>query len=209
MLSMLRSRLAARVVAPSFAAATAVAPLTSQFSTLSITLAPKKKTASPKKAPAKKPAPKPKKIKRTVSAYCFFVKDAFVNDREELMAVPFKERAALLRQKWNSLSQSELNKYNELHEKDAERNAAEVAEKIKNGPPKRPLTGYFTWLMEERPTLIAHNPGASSKELIKLGAEGWKNLPEYEKQTYNHEAAKNLAKWSAQYAKWKVQQEAA
>lgn len=42
--------------------------------------------------------------------------------------------------------------------------------------PKRPVTSFFKFLKQVRPTLIAKNPTTSATEIIKIASQHWHQL---------------------------------
>lgn len=58
----------------------------------------------------------------------------------------------------------------------------------KAGAPKRPLSAYFLWSQENRPTFVSQNPGVKVTEIAKLMGAAWKGLSEQEKAPYQAKA---------------------
>ena len=58
----------------------------------------------------------------------------------------------------------------------------------KAGAPKRPLSAYFLWSQEHRPTFVSQNKGVKVTEIAKLMGAAWKGLSEQEKAPYQDKA---------------------
>ncbi|NXN22214.1 TFAM factor, partial [Nycticryphes semicollaris] len=71
--------------------------------------------------------------------------------------------------------------------------------------PKRPLTAYFRFLKENRPTFRQNNPEMSNMELVKKLAGAWKELPASQKQVYEDARKTDWQKYSEQLAAYKAQ----
>ncbi|NXJ69769.1 TFAM factor, partial [Rostratula benghalensis] len=71
--------------------------------------------------------------------------------------------------------------------------------------PKRPLTSYFRFLKENRPTFRQNNPEMSNMELVKKLAGAWKELPASQKQVYEDASKTDWQKYSEQLAAYKAQ----
>ncbi|XP_050311024.1 transcription factor A, mitochondrial-like [Anthonomus grandis grandis] len=54
--------------------------------------------------------------------------------------------------------------------------------------PKKPLTGYFKFIVEKRPILLKENPTVPNTEAIKILAAQWRELAPSEKTKYEQEA---------------------
>ncbi|XP_077062138.1 transcription factor A, mitochondrial [Siphateles boraxobius] len=52
------------------------------------------------------------------------------------------------------------------------------------GPPKRPLTGYMTYVKEMQPTFSRQNPGLKNVDIIRKLAEKWRMLTPEQKQPF-------------------------
>lgn len=50
--------------------------------------------------------------------------------------------------------------------------------------PKKPLTPYFRFMRETRPSLLAKNPNLKTGEVVKQMAKQWETVDEKQKQTY-------------------------
>ncbi|CAM4707272.1 unnamed protein product [Leuciscus chuanchicus] len=53
------------------------------------------------------------------------------------------------------------------------------------GPPKRPLTGYMTYVKEMQPNFSRQNPGLKNVDIIRKLAEKWRMLTPEQKQELN------------------------
>ncbi|KAG8435559.1 hypothetical protein GDO86_013482 [Hymenochirus boettgeri] len=61
--------------------------------------------------------------------------------------------------------------------------------------PKRPMTAYFRFCVEKRPTFVKHHPGVKNIELTKMIALEWKGLPDSVKETYKAESRTEMLKY--------------
>jgi hypothetical protein len=73
--------------------------------------------------------------------------------------------------------------------KAAEKQATKKKTKDENAP-KRPLSPFFNYQAQVRPTLKASNPGLSNTELVKALAEQWRNLTAEGKRPYEQMSEK-------------------
>ncbi|NXY32416.1 TFAM factor, partial [Pomatorhinus ruficollis] len=71
--------------------------------------------------------------------------------------------------------------------------------------PKRPLTAYFRFLMDNRSAFREKNPGVSNLELIKKLAGAWKELPASQKQVYEEAKKTDWKRYGEQMAAYKAQ----
>uniref|UniRef100_A0A8C3TUC5 Transcription factor A, mitochondrial n=1 Tax=Catharus ustulatus TaxID=91951 RepID=A0A8C3TUC5_CATUS len=71
--------------------------------------------------------------------------------------------------------------------------------------PKRPLTAYLRFVMDNRPAFREKNPEASSVELIKKLAGAWKELPASQKQVYEEARKTDWKKYGELMAAYKAQ----
>eukprot|EP00287_Rhodomonas_sp_CCMP768_P021230 CAMPEP_0202814960 /NCGR_PEP_ID=MMETSP1389-20130828/5946_1 /ASSEMBLY_ACC=CAM_ASM_000865 /TAXON_ID=302021 /ORGANISM="Rhodomonas sp., Strain CCMP768" /LENGTH=215 /DNA_ID=CAMNT_0049486831 /DNA_START=71 /DNA_END=718 /DNA_ORIENTATION=+ len=73
--------------------------------------------------------------------------------------------------------------------------------KAKDDVPKRPLTAYFRFSMEQRPILKKSNPELSNQDVLKKMGEMWRELSAAQKKPFQDAAAKELDAWNALYGK--------
>ncbi|NXU65718.1 TFAM factor, partial [Horornis vulcanius] len=71
--------------------------------------------------------------------------------------------------------------------------------------PKRPLTAYLRFVVDNRPAFREKNPGASNLELIKKLAGAWKELPASQKQVYEEAKKTDWKRYGEQMAAYKAQ----
>ncbi|XP_005534194.1 PREDICTED: transcription factor A, mitochondrial [Pseudopodoces humilis] len=71
--------------------------------------------------------------------------------------------------------------------------------------PKRPLTAYLRFVMDNRPAFREKNPEASNLELIKKIAGAWKELPASQKQVYEEARKTDWKRYGEQMAAYKAQ----
>uniref|UniRef100_A0A8C5UDA0 HMG box domain-containing protein n=1 Tax=Malurus cyaneus samueli TaxID=2593467 RepID=A0A8C5UDA0_9PASS len=71
--------------------------------------------------------------------------------------------------------------------------------------PKRPLTAYLRFVVENRSAFREKNPEASNLELIKKIAGAWKELPASQKQVYEEARKTDWKRYGEQMAAYKAQ----
>ncbi|XP_066180348.1 transcription factor A, mitochondrial [Sylvia atricapilla] len=71
--------------------------------------------------------------------------------------------------------------------------------------PKRPLTAYLRFVMDNRPAFREQNPGVSNLELIKKLAGAWRELPASQKQVYEEAKKTDWKRYGEQMAAYKAQ----
>ncbi|NXD44207.1 TFAM factor, partial [Copsychus sechellarum] len=71
--------------------------------------------------------------------------------------------------------------------------------------PKRPLTAYLRFVIDNRPAFREKNPEASNLELIKKLAGAWKELPASQKQIYEEARKTDWKRYGEQMAAYKAQ----
>ncbi|XP_029465631.1 transcription factor A, mitochondrial [Rhinatrema bivittatum] len=71
--------------------------------------------------------------------------------------------------------------------------------------PKRPLTAYFRYSVEQQPVLKKYNPDLKLGELAKKIGLAWKELPASQKQPYEAAAAADLQIYKDELARYKAQ----
>lgn len=74
---------------------------------------------------------------------------------------------------------------------------------IPTQPPKKPLTAYFLFMDEQRPSVKEENPGAKIGELAKIIGAKWKELDEESKVVYVEQANKAKEAYLKQLALFK------
>ncbi|XP_072883376.1 transcription factor A, mitochondrial isoform X2 [Hemitrygon akajei] len=72
-------------------------------------------------------------------------------------------------------------------------------------PPKRPLTAYLRYVVEQQPILINQNPDLTVTERIKCIAQGWRQLTADQKQPYETAASDSRVKYRLEMAAFKAQ----
>ncbi|XP_041877646.1 transcription factor A, mitochondrial isoform X3 [Corvus kubaryi] len=74
-----------------------------------------------------------------------------------------------------------------------------------NQRPKRPLTAYLRFVIDNRPAFREKNPESSNLELIKKLACAWKDLPASQKQVYEEARKTDWKRYGEQMAAFKAQ----
>ncbi|NXQ29376.1 TFAM factor, partial [Alaudala cheleensis] len=71
--------------------------------------------------------------------------------------------------------------------------------------PKRPLTGYLRFVVDNRAAFREKNPEVSNLELVKKLAGAWKELPASQKQVYDEAGKTEWKRYGEQMAAYKAQ----
>jgi high mobility group protein B1 len=138
----------------------------------------------------------PNAPKRARSNYIFFCinnRDKIKNNNPEMSA---KEVIQELGNRWKKLSKSEKKKYDKMSLKDKERYNEEMKNytppsgTIVKGPkPKRSLSAYLFFCVEQRPLIKKKFPQYSAKEITTELGKSWKSLKNRSK--YEEKAKKD------------------
>merc|ERR1712024_303195 len=75
--------------------------------------------------------------------------------------------------------------------------------------PKRPMSAYFLFMNENRPTVRRDNPDASIGEVAKILGKMWGEIEPEEKAKFDKEAAVAKKKWEAEKAAYAKKAKAA
>jgi len=119
------------------------------------------------------------------------------------------DRLKQLAEKYKALSAEEKQVYVDKTAQDKERYEKEIstwrAENPK--PPKRPLSAYMLWAMQERPKLKAEQPNLAGRagfvEMARLLGQRWKELPLADKKPFEQQAALAAQQHKAEVSKLK------
>ncbi|XP_057259360.1 transcription factor A, mitochondrial isoform X2 [Pezoporus wallicus] len=71
--------------------------------------------------------------------------------------------------------------------------------------PKRPMTAYLRFLVENRPVFKQKHPEINSKELLKKMAGAWRELPASQKQVYEEASKTEWQRYEKEVAAYKAQ----
>ncbi|XP_074092262.1 transcription factor A, mitochondrial [Macrotis lagotis] len=71
--------------------------------------------------------------------------------------------------------------------------------------PKKPLTAYLRFTVEQRPIFKEQNPDLKSKEIIKKLAEAWRELPESQKKVYEEATKADFKVYKEEVSKYKAE----
>ncbi|KAM4670099.1 transcription factor A, mitochondrial isoform 2-T2 [Amazona ochrocephala] len=71
--------------------------------------------------------------------------------------------------------------------------------------PKRPLTAYFRFLVENRPVFKQKNPEINGRELLRKMAGAWRELPASQKQVYEEASKTEWQRYGKEVAAYKAQ----
>ncbi|KAK7134343.1 hypothetical protein R3I93_017680 [Phoxinus phoxinus] len=73
------------------------------------------------------------------------------------------------------------------------------------GPPKRPLTGYMTYVKETQPTFSRQNPGLKNVDIIRKLAEKWRMLTPEQKQPFQDSSLASREQYKLALKTYKAQ----
>ncbi|KAG9484968.1 hypothetical protein GDO78_008197 [Eleutherodactylus coqui] len=76
-------------------------------------------------------------------------------------------------------------------------------QQLEEGLPKRPLSSFFRFVSEHRPTLAKQYPEAKLTEISKILALEWKGLSESARKRYVEAANEELSKYKSEVRKYK------
>ena len=159
-------------------------------------------TESTKKKTVKKDKNAPKK---PLSGYVFFSIEERPNILKEDPNIGFGDISKKLSEKWKSLSENEkipyINKSNDDKERfktemekynisvsepneEENKNDKKKRKKKNKDAPKKPLSAYLFFSMEERPKITEKDPNLKFVDITKMVAEKWKSLNEKDKAPY-------------------------
>uniref|UniRef100_A0A8C5LIE4 HMG box domain-containing protein n=1 Tax=Jaculus jaculus TaxID=51337 RepID=A0A8C5LIE4_JACJA len=127
----------------------------------------------------------PKKPKGKMSACAFFVQTCREEHKKKNPEVPVNFA------RWKTMSSKEKSKFDEMVKAD------KVNEKMDPNAPKRPLSGFFLFCSEFRPTIKSTNPGISIGDVAKKLGEISNNLSDSEKQPTISKAEKDVADYKS------------
>lgn len=184
-------------------------------------------TESTKKKTVKKDKNAPKK---PLTAYVFFSIEERSNILKDDPNINFGDISKKLSEKWKSLSENEkipyINKSNEDKERfkkemdeykisesdeDIEENKKSEKKKRKKknkDEPKKALSAYLFFSMEERPKITEKDPKMNFPDITKKVAEKWNSLDEKDKAPYVIKANNDKERYKRdmeQYVKSKVE----
>jgi high mobility group protein B1 len=148
--------------------------------------------------------------KRPMSSYMLWMKDNRANIVKEIGTKDIGPVGKAAGEKWNALSDKEKKTYNEKadklkagYEKDlkaftdaggvVQARKSKTAEKAKKDPnaPKRPLSAYILFSMDERPRIVKKlGKDAKVTEVTKALGEVWQTLSDEKQKPYQEKAAK-------------------
>jgi len=82
-----------------------------------------------------------------------------------------------------------------------------VTKKVKRSPykskhPKRPITGYIAYLMDNRQRIIKENPGQGFGFPAQVASKEWAKLPQAQKAKYEAVAAKDKERYAKEIASY-------
>jgi hypothetical protein len=133
--------------------------------------------AAPAAAPGKrkKSAGAPKSPQ---SAYLFYMSDAFAALRKRIGGkVSVTDIARAVAQQWAALSAEQRAPFEQLAEADSKRYYAEKAEYEATLPPKRALSAYSFFVVEQRTKILEANPQLSFADVGRELGRRWNELP--------------------------------
>jgi hypothetical protein len=116
--------------------------------------------------------------KSPMSAFLFYTRDAFAAMRKAIGGkVSVSQIAGAARDQWAALSTEQRAPYEALALAERERYSREKAEYELTLPPKRALSPYSYFIVEQRPSIIASNPNMSFADVGRELGRQWSALP--------------------------------
>ncbi|KAG1936090.1 transcription factor A, mitochondrial [Pimephales promelas] len=73
------------------------------------------------------------------------------------------------------------------------------------GPPKRPLTGYMTYVKEMQPSFSRQNPGLKNVDIVRKLAEKWRMLTPEQKQPFQDSSLESRKQYKLALETYKAQ----
>ncbi|ETV97874.1 hypothetical protein H310_09199 [Aphanomyces invadans] len=164
----------------------------------------------------------PNAPKRALTPFMFFGKECREILKVEMPHLGFLEVSSEIGRRWAQVSDQDKKKYEKMAQSDKDRYQDEKdqytpdpeyenAGKTKGArgknkdpnAPKRPLSAYFFFCQEVRPTIREKNPTKSITEIAPLLAEQWRLLPEKKRTKYHKLASDAKANYQTALATYK------
>jgi len=112
------------------------------------------------------------------SAYLFYMSDAFAALRKRIGGkVSVTDIARAVAQQWAALSPEQRAPFEQLADADSKRYYAEKAEYEATLPPKRALSAYSFFVVEQRTKILEANPQLSFADVGRELGRRWNELP--------------------------------
>ncbi|CAE1309009.1 TFAM [Acanthosepion pharaonis] len=70
-------------------------------------------------------------------------------------------------------------------------------------PPKRPVSSFFEFMLNNRQDIITNNPGISTKDVVRRSAEMYKNLSDGDRKVLQDRAGERMQQYKQQYKAFK------
>eukprot|EP00934_Nitzschia_sp_Nitz4_P007949 Nitzschia sp. Nitz4//scaffold2_size372955//188557//189679//NITZ4_000428-RA/size372955-snap-gene-0.32-mRNA-1//1//CDS//3329546793//7939//frame0 len=158
----------------------------------------------------------PNKPKRAMSAYFLFSQAMRETVKAENPEAAFGEIARLLSAKYKALSDKELKKWTKKAEADKLRYQEEMKDyvpmeepggkrkKAKKDPnaPKRNMSAYFLFSLEERPRVKESNPEADFAQVARIISQRFKELSASERKIWDKKAAEDKERYQREKASY-------
>ena len=164
-------------------------------------------------------ADKAKKPKGRMSNYTFFVQMCREEHRKKHPNenVNFTEFSKKCAERWKQMTDKEKKRFAEMAERDKQRYDREMATYVpapgENGrkrkkkdpnAPKRPLSAFFLFCADERPSVKALYPNYSVGEAAKELGERWNKVSPEVKAKYEAKAATEKSRYDRESASYKA-----
>ncbi|CDO95272.1 unnamed protein product [Kluyveromyces dobzhanskii CBS 2104] len=98
-------------------------------------------------------------------------------------------------EQWQTLSESEKQKYSDALKPLQQKYTAEYEAYAKTLPPKKPATTFGSFLKEKSPLLKSEHPDLDQTEIMKLASSKWKSLDPSIKEQYQTRYSQQLAQY--------------
>jgi len=159
------------------------------------------------------------KPKGRMSAYTFFVQTCREEHRKKHPNenVNFTEFSKKCAERWKQMTEKEKKRFGEMAEKDKIRYDKEMSSYVpppseggktkrkKKDPnaPKRPLSAFFLFCADERPSVKVVHPEYSVGEVAKEMGERWSKVTAEQKSKYEASAAAEKVRYEKDMANYK------
>ncbi|GAX28452.1 high mobility group protein B3 [Fistulifera solaris] len=160
----------------------------------------------------------PSKPKRAMSAFFIFSQANRQRIKEENPEASFGDLARILAREYKELPEKEMRKWEKKAEQDKFRYQEEMKDyvpledptggggkkKAKKDPsaPKRNMSAYFLFSIDERPRVKEENPDASFGDIARMISERFKTLSASEKKIWETKAAEDKERYAREMAEY-------
>ena len=146
-----------------------------------------------KKNPAQKRAP---------SAFIMFLKETRPKIKAEHPGITFADIGRRLGEAWRTITEEERKRYESLAKEASEKMGCCSSDNKKTKRKQAP-TAFLLYAKDTRPKLKAENPEITFADIGRRLGEGWKDMPEEERKSYEEKAKQAAKEFRAEQRKLK------